>query len=138
MKFLICSDGSEHADRAVRLGGAIAAGCNAEVILFGIVEDPADSKPLLEALHRSRAFLQEKKVPCELVSKSGEPITEIVRRTEETNPDLVIIGAARKQTAGTFWMSSKVYKIIKEISPPVLAVVGKTSSVNRILICTGG
>ncbi|HYG33285.1 MAG TPA: universal stress protein, partial [Clostridia bacterium] len=63
---------------------------------------------------------------------------EIVRKTEETGFDLVVIGAVRKGTSGLFWMSSKSYKIIKEISPPVLLVAGKSGSIRRILICSGG
>jgi len=35
-------------------------------------------------------------------------------------------------------MSSKTYKLIKEIRSPVLSVAGKTTSINRILICSGG
>jgi nucleotide-binding universal stress UspA family protein len=35
-------------------------------------------------------------------------------------------------------MSSKSYKIIKEIEPPVLSVAGKTTAIKRILICSGG
>jgi nucleotide-binding universal stress UspA family protein len=35
-------------------------------------------------------------------------------------------------------MSSKTYKLIKEIRPPVLSVAGKTTTINRILICSGG
>jgi nucleotide-binding universal stress UspA family protein len=35
-------------------------------------------------------------------------------------------------------MSSKTYKLIKEIRPPVLSVAGKSTVINRILICSGG
>jgi nucleotide-binding universal stress UspA family protein len=51
---------------------------------------------------------------------------------------LVIIGAARKETRGLFWLSSKAYKIVKEVQPPVLIVAGKTLGLKRGLICSGG
>jgi nucleotide-binding universal stress UspA family protein len=35
-------------------------------------------------------------------------------------------------------MSSKSYKLIKEVSSPVLSVAGDTTSISRILICSGG
>ena len=35
-------------------------------------------------------------------------------------------------------MSSKSYKIIKRIKPPVLMVAGKSSAVRKVLICSGG
>src|SRR5260370_18642286 len=35
-------------------------------------------------------------------------------------------------------MSSKSYRIIKEIRPPVLSVAGQTTTIQRVLICSGG
>lgn len=138
MKMLMCTDGSEQADRALRLGSLLAAGCAAEVTLLGINETGGNPEALLDSLRRAESFLRDKKVSAEIVSKAGEPIAEIVRRTCESPCDLVIIGAVRKQTRGQFWVSSKAYKIMKEIKPPVLAVLGKVSAVKRVLICTGG
>src|SRR5437016_5283530 len=127
MKLLICSDGSEQADRAIRLGSAIAAACQAEATLLGIIEAPGESKPVLDSLKRGQTLLEDKKIHAELISKSGSAVGEIIRRTEETAYDLVIIGAVRKESRGAFWMSSKSYKIIKEITPPVLSVAGKST-----------
>ncbi len=138
MKILICSDGSEQAERAIKLGAAIAAGCQAEVTLLGIVEAAGTTEPLLESLKRGQALLGDRKIQAELITKAGDPITEIIKKTEETKYDLVVIGAVRKASRGAFWMSSKSYKIIKEIRPPVLSVAGKTGTVKRILICSGG
>jgi len=138
MKILICSDGSEQAERAMRLGAAISAGCHAEVTLLGIMENAGDSPTLLDSLKRGQALLEDKKIQAELITKSGKPIEEIIKRTQETTYDLVVIGAARKESRGPFWMSSKTYKLIKEIRPPVLSVAGKATSIGRILICSGG
>jgi nucleotide-binding universal stress UspA family protein len=138
MKILICNDGSEQAERAMRLGATIAAGCQAEVTLLGIQESPGDAQALLDSLKRGQSLLEDKKIHAELVTKSGKPIEEIIKRTRETVYDLVVIGAARKESRGAFWMSSKTYKLIKEVRSPVLSVAGITTSINRILICSGG
>ena len=138
MRILICSDGSEQAERAIQLGGAIAAGRHAEVTLLGISESKGESKSLLDSLRRGQALLSERKLQAELVVKSGKAVEEIVKRTREANYDLVVIGAVSKLNRGLFWMSSKSYKLIKEIRPPVLSVAGDSSALNRILICTGG
>lgn len=138
MKILICSDGSVQADRAIRLGSAIAAGAGAEVTLFGILEAAGQGNPILESLQRWQAVLVDKKIAAEVVIKPGEPIAEIVKRTETTKYDLVIVGAVRKETHGLFWMSSKAYKIIKEVAPPVLSVAGNSTTIQRALICSGG
>jgi nucleotide-binding universal stress UspA family protein len=138
MKVLICNDGSEQAERATRFGAAIAAGGKAEVTLLGIKESAGDSQTLLDSLKRGQALLEDKKIPAELITKSGKPIEEIIKRTHETIYDLVVIGAVRKSARGSFWMSSKTYKLIKEIRPPVLSVAGKSTTLSRILICSGG
>ncbi|HLH55078.1 MAG TPA: universal stress protein, partial [Verrucomicrobiae bacterium] len=75
---------------------------------------------------------------AELITKVGNPIEEIVRRTAESNFDLVVIGAVRKDARGPFWLSSKAYKIVKEVDPPVLIVAGKTVALKKVLICSGG
>lgn len=138
MKFLICSDGSAQAENAVRFGGLIAAASSAEVTLLGISEHPGESNALLDSLKRGQQLLADRKVAVELVSKSGHPVEEILKRTQETHYDLIVIGAVRKGMSGPFWMSAKAYKIIKETKPSVLTVVGNRSTLKRILICTGG
>src|SRR5579883_1075499 len=138
MKFLVCSDGSAQAENAIRLGALIATACQAEVTLLGIIEDPGGTDAILDALRRGLQLLEERKIHAELTTITGEPISEIIQRTEQTRFDLVIIGAARKGSQGPYWISSKAYKIIKSIHPPVLVVLEKTSGIKRILICTGG
>jgi nucleotide-binding universal stress UspA family protein len=138
MKVLICSDGSEQADRAMRLGTAIAAACQAEATLLGIIEVQGQSDPILDSLKRGQALLQDKGVRAELTTKVGNAIGEIVQRTQESHYDLVVIGAVRKEARGLFWLSSKAYKIVKEVEPPVLIVSGRTTNLKRVLICSGG
>ncbi|SPE54549.1 UspA domain protein [Verrucomicrobia bacterium] len=138
MKILICSDGSPQADRAVRLGVTIASGCQAETTLLGVIESPGQAKALLDSLEPAQRLLGEKTLPAELITKPGDPIEQIIRRTEEYGYDLVVIGAVLKVPRGRFWMSSKSYKIIKAIKPPVLLVAGPSTTVKRILICSGG
>lgn len=135
---LICSDGSEQADHALRLGALIAGGCQAEVTLLGIIESKGHSESILESLKRGQALLQDKGIQAELITKAGNPIEEIVRRTTESSFDLLVIGAARKEPRGLFWLSSKTYKIVKEVQPPVLIVAGKSLGLKRGLICSGG
>ncbi|HJQ67724.1 MAG TPA: universal stress protein [Blastocatellia bacterium] len=138
MKILICSDGSSQAENAIRFGGLIAEACRAEATIFGITEKVEDEDRVFESLRRGQQLLKERGVRAELITKAGDPIEEIVKRTEETAYDLVVIGASRKGTRGPFLMSAKAYKIIKAASPPVLVVIGNRISLNRVLICSGG
>jgi nucleotide-binding universal stress UspA family protein len=138
MKILICSDGSSQAEAAVRFGTVIAEKSTAEVTLLGITEKPSEEDTIFESLRRSQQAVKDHGVSVELTIKAGDPIDEIVKRSEEVTYDLVVIGAVRKGTRGPFLMSSKAYKIIKAVAPPVLVVIGDRQALNRILVCSGG
>jgi nucleotide-binding universal stress UspA family protein len=125
MKMLICSDGSEQAERALNLGATIAGVCQAEVTVLGIVERPDETAGVTGSLNKGLAILQQHKVKTELITRTGKAIEEI-------------LGAVRKQRRGTFCMSAKAYEIVKEVKPPVLIVTGSAPSLTRILICSGG
>ena len=138
MKLLICTDGSAQAEKAVRFGGDVAEQLGAEITLLGITEKPGEEDAIFDSLRRAQQILKERNVNVEIITKAGEPITEIVKRTEETSYDLAVIGAVRKGTRGPFLMSAKAYKIIKAVAPPVLVVIGNRPALKRILICSGG
>src|SRR5579871_252177 len=138
MKILFCSDGSSQAENAVRFGALIAAACQAETSILGIVEKAGESDAVLQALRRAQDILKQYHLSAELITKPGRPVPEIVKRTEEAKYDLVVIGAVRKDTSGLRWMSARAYKIIESVEPPVLVVVGERPALRRILLCTGG
>jgi nucleotide-binding universal stress UspA family protein len=138
MKILICSDGSGQAEAAMRFGGLIAGACQAETTLLSITEKPAEEDAIFDSLRMGQHLLRDQGISAELITKAGDPVTEILRRTEETKYDLVVIGAVRKGTRGAFLMSAKAYRIIKAAAPPVLVVIGNRPALKRILICSGG
>ncbi|MEK6322094.1 MAG: universal stress protein [Acidobacteriota bacterium] len=139
MKLLICTDGSAQAENAVRFAGLLAENPQGETTLLGITEKPGDEDAVFDSLRRAQQqLLKERRVNAEVISKAGEPIDEIVKRTEETSYDLAVIGAVRKGTRGPFLMSAKAYKIIKAVAPPVLVVIGNRATLKRILVCSGG
>src|SRR5262249_12990974 len=138
MKILICSDASEQADNAVRFAATIAGACKAETAILGITEKSGEEDRIFDSLTNAQQHVKEKGVNAEIIIKAGEPIEEIVKRTEETTYDLVVIGATRKGRSGPFLMSAKAYKIIKAVAPPVLVVIGDRVTLKRILVCSGG
>jgi len=138
MKILFCSDGSSQAESAVRFGALIAAACQAETSILGIVEKAGEEDAALQALRRAQNILKEHHLNAELITKAGRPVREIVKRTQETRYDLVVIGAVRKGTRGPRWMSARAYKIIESVAPPVLVVIGERPALRRVLLCTGG
>src|SRR4030095_15380925 len=101
------------------------------------METAGQSDSILDSLKRAQNSLADRKINAELTTKSGNTIKEIVRQTAEHAYDLVVIGAGRNATHGGCWMSSKSFKLIKELKPPVLSVAGDITKIQRALICSG-
>src|SRR5579859_6127813 len=138
MKILFCSDGSNQAENAMRFGALIAAACQAETSILGISERASQQDTVLQGLRKAQEILKEHNLNAELIIKAGRPVREIIKRTQETKYDLVVIGAVRKGFRGPLWMSARVNKVIESVEPPVLVVIGVRSALHRILLCTGG
>ena len=138
MKILVCSDGSERACRALASAASIAHATKAETTIFGITESEQDEPRLLEALSEDSSVFREQNVQPEIVTKIGDPVTEIIRQTQTTVYDLVVIGAERRGAQEFFLPSTKAYAITEAIAPPVLVVPVARPVIKKILICTGG
>ena len=122
----------------MRFGASIAAACQAEVSILGIVEKTGQEDAVLQALRRAQEILKEYHLNAELITKAGRPVREITKRAQEAKYDLVVVGAVRKGTRWPLWMSARAYKIIESVEPPVLVVIGSCTQLRRILLCDGG
>ena len=139
MHILICSDGTDPADDPTRLGSLLAGPCNSPTTLLGIAEDAAEEEPLRVALESEAEMLRRAGVSPEIVIRLGEPIRQILKESSESEYDLAIIGARRKEDGGgLYWRPEKTYEVIKAIPPPVLVAIGPCEKLARILVCTGG
>src|SRR3954452_14851018 len=138
MRILICSDGSDPADKPVLLAGLVAAPTKAATTLLGIAETSGDEKPLRDALEGEAEKLRRFGVSPEIVTRAGEPIREILEQTKSQRYDMTIIGARRKTSDGPYWRSGKTYEVIKAIPTPVLLATGVCESLKSFIVCTGG
>jgi nucleotide-binding universal stress UspA family protein len=138
MKILICSDGTQSAEPAIRLGGLLAGPLKAETTLLGIAETEQDEHPLRDALHTQAQSLHGHGISPEIVVHSGEPVHQILDQTSKSNYDLVVIGARWTGAVGEYWRSKKTYEVIKTVQPPVLVAIGEREQLKRFLVCTGG
>jgi nucleotide-binding universal stress UspA family protein len=138
MRILICSDGTDPADKPVLLAGLVAAPTKAEATLLGISEVSANEKPLRDALESEAEKLRRFGVSPEIVTRSGEPIREILEQTKSKRYDMTIIGARRKTSSGPYWRSGKTYEVIKAIPTPVLLATGICETLKSFIVCTGG
>jgi nucleotide-binding universal stress UspA family protein len=138
MRILICSDGTDPADKPVIVAGLVAAPTNAETTLLGITEQPEDEKPLRAALESEAEKLRRFGATPEIIVRAGEPIREILEQTKTKAYDLTIIGARRKASSGPYWRSGKTYEVIKAIPTPVLLATGLCETMKSFIVCTGG
>ena len=138
MKILICSDGTQSAEPAIRLGGLLAGPLKAETTLLGIAETEQDEHPLRDALQTQAQSLHGHGISPEIVVHSGEPVHQIIDQTSKSNYDLVVIGARWTGAMGEYWRSKKTYEVIKTVQPPVLVAIGEREQLKRFLVCTGG
>jgi nucleotide-binding universal stress UspA family protein len=138
MHILICSDGTDPADKPTRLGGLIAGPCHFTTTLLGIAEKPEDEQPLRAALESEAQLLRNFNVTPEIVVRAGDPIRQIFNQTAEGNYDIVIIGARRLGYAGLYCYSERTYEVIKAVPASVLIATGEFEQIKRILVCTGG
>jgi nucleotide-binding universal stress UspA family protein len=138
MKILLCSEGTERSRNAIQLCLRIASATKSEVTIFGIIEVESDEILLLEALRQTQhAFLAEG-LNVEILSKHGDPISEIAKRAVEGNYDLIVIGGEAKPGGQISVLSQKAYEIIELLVRPVLVVPVPRPDIRRILICSGG
>lgn len=138
MQLLICSDGTDPADKPVLVGALVAGPTKAKTTLLGIAEAPADREPLRTALEAEAEKMRRFGVSPETVLRDGEPIREILNQTTTTAYDMTIIGARRKASSGLYWRSVKTYEVIKAIPTPVLLATGVCESLKSFIVCTGG
>jgi nucleotide-binding universal stress UspA family protein len=138
MRILICSDGTDPADKPVLEAGLIAAPTKSETTLLGVFETASDEKPLRAALENESEKLKRLGVSPEIVVRAGEPIREILEQTKTKTYDMTIIGARRKTSSGPYWRSGKTYEVIKAIPTPVLLATGVCETMKSFIVCTGG
>ena len=138
MRILICSDGTDPADKPVIVAGLVAAPTRSETTLLGIFETPEGEKPLREALETEAEKLRRFGVSPEIVVRAGEPIREMLEQTAAKAYDITIIGARRKTSSGPYWRSGKTYEVIKAIPTPVLLATGICETMRSFIVCTGG
>jgi nucleotide-binding universal stress UspA family protein len=138
MRILLCSEGTERSENAIQFCLQIASATRSEVTIFGVTELEPDEVPLLEAIRRTQHAFMAQGVNVEILSKYGDPISEIERRAGEGNYDLIVIGGEAKAGGQVSILSQKAYEIIETLLRPVLVVPVSRPEIRRILICTGG
>ncbi|MBI2845805.1 MAG: universal stress protein [Chloroflexi bacterium] len=137
MKILICTDGSLHAEDALRFGGFIAQKSQDPVKIMGVAESWGEEEKIKEVLSRASEILGE--VPnLETLVRRGHAAEEILREIEKGDYELVILGARGRRGITRFLLGSTAARIVENAPIPVLIVRRGRPTLERILICTAG
>jgi nucleotide-binding universal stress UspA family protein len=135
MRILLCTDGSEHGQAALRYGSLIARAASQSATILGVLEDPADRDLLDRALAQGGEWLAVAPAPA-LTVRRGHAAEEILREADAGSYDLIVVGARGRRGITRFLMGSTSERIARHSRLPVLVVRGWANQIERILICT--
>jgi nucleotide-binding universal stress UspA family protein len=113
MKILVCTDGSEHSQKALEEASIIAKGCNAdEVVIIHVYEIfvplisfSAEQMESIRRLTKERKkirkkmlsdalkFFKEKNIKARTVLKEGHPADTIIKVAHDGGFDMIVIGS---------------------------------------------
>ena len=130
MQFLAATDFSTRSQRAVRRAGLLAQEHGAELALVHVVDD--DQPQDLVALEtreaerilneQIRAVPELQQVACRPLVVSGDPFDGILRTARSAQPDLIVMGAHRKQLLLDIFVGTTIERVIRTGPYPVLMV----------------
>ena len=144
-KIMIATDGSKTSARASELGIEIGRLSEGKVIAIYVVDIlrlshlpgftalPGLSKRLLELMQKEGKdatgqvceMAGEAGVACEAMIAEGDPSTEILRRSNESDADLLVLGTEGRSGLDRVLLGSVAEKVTRNSRVPVLLVPRK-------------
>lgn len=153
MKILLATDGSEYSEAAEKFLGLFIFSPKDIVILFHVVSEiPYEdeySKQILHAIKRvSPKILQQsedalKPLPVRIIKEEGAgvPEIEITRKADETDVDLIVMGARGVKGISSLFLGSVTRAVSALSSRPILVTKPNTKAAGegmKVLFCADG
>jgi nucleotide-binding universal stress UspA family protein len=138
MKILMCTDGSPHAAKALRFGALIARKAKGPTTLLGVIERPDEERRVDRMLERTSTALCEDVPDIDIRIRRGHAAEEILKETEETDYDLVVVGSRGRRGITRFLLGSTAARLARYCQAPVLIVKDRRREIKEILVCTAG
>jgi nucleotide-binding universal stress UspA family protein len=143
-KIMVATDGSETSENAAKIGIEIArlSGGTVTVVyvvdimrlahLPGYANFPGIANQLLDLMHEEEAQTTDRigtmaraaGVSCNSVSGEGNPSDELLRISQETGMDLLVMGKVGRSGLDKFLMGSVAEKVVRHSKIPVLLIPG--------------
>ena len=126
-RILMCTGGSQYAEKAIRFGGKIARAMNADVTILHVVKNHAqrNAKGYRDGeryLNRGINILKKIGIEAKTVLVKGHRSGEIIREADEGNYDLIVMGTHGMNTMRLLFSGSVVYEVLKSTKVPCLIV----------------
>lgn len=135
MRFLLCTDGSPLADRALNYGAQLAKPAGAEVTLLGLVTSPGREPQVSAAINHAKSFFTQ---PVEEKVRVGRATQEILAEAATGRYALIVMGSRGRRGWQRVAFGSVAARLARFSPIPVLIIKGGRMVVHKTLICTSG
>lgn len=136
MQILAATDFSTRSQRALRRAGQLAQAAAAELSIIHVVDDDQPQHLVEMEVRESGRMLSEligavselRNVRCHPMVVMGDPFDAIVRTAAAQKPDLIVMGAHRKQLLRDIIVGTTIERVIRTGRHPVLMVNNEVNS----------
>jgi nucleotide-binding universal stress UspA family protein len=125
--FLLCTDGSNLAEKAEIAGAEMARVLGAKVTILSVAEEEAQREEALQSARRAEMILAQMGIEAKLKVRVGPPSQEII--SEATDHDIVVMGASGSSAVRKFFLGSVPLKVMEYGVCPVLIVREKRGKI---------
>ncbi len=129
MKILLGYNGSEAAEKAMKVALEHAKAFGAEIHVVNSLEIGVDNQAQAEkkagdSMKHAKEFFDENQIPCEMhILDTGlSPGEDIVQCAKDNDVDEIIIGVLKRSKVGKLLFGSNAHSVIIEAPCPVLTV----------------
>ncbi|MCG3116648.1 MAG: universal stress protein [Candidatus Manganitrophus sp. SA1] len=125
--FLLCTDGSELAERAEIAGAEMARVLGAKVTILSVAEEESRREEALQSARRAEMILAQMGIEAKVKVRVGHPSEEII--AEARDHDIVVMGASGSSAVRKFFLGSVPLKVMEYGECPVLIVREKRGKI---------
>jgi nucleotide-binding universal stress UspA family protein len=134
---LLCTNGSDTTLPALEQGGWLAGLLKAPVLLLGVVETPAQQKPVEALVQSTSKQLRTAGVEVESRIEAGRGSLVIANRTRQ-GQYLAVVGPLGRPVLRRVLQGRSFRRIMERVETPILYVRTARLPLKRLLICLGG
>lgn len=123
--FLICTDGSQLAEKAELFTAKITQALKARVTILSVALEEEEKKLAQNQVRRAEMILSQLGIKSRVKVQVGRPSEEIIKLAQEH--DIVVMGASGSSAVKRFFLGSVPLKVIEYGNSPVLLIREKPS-----------